>query len=252
MRISVAELEYYRATLRQVGEEAAKYVRDALRPYGRVGVTEAREAAIAVIEESVGIHGEMAQAIAGQLFDEVCDAEGLGTFDFELYDDIIDSGMLEEKVRYFARSLVDGDRGKFLDDCSRLATFYTKRCNYESMVRNCNGNNVAWARIPTGTETCDWCLMLASRGFVYHSKESAEHGMHRSCDCVCVPGRPGRDATQVEGYDPAEMASRWQEAVDAKAKARAERSGTTVAQERRNIMSSYAEASKRARARNKR
>jgi hypothetical protein len=55
----------------------------------------------------------------------------------------------------------------------------------------------------------------------------------------------------VEGYDPKEMERRWQDAVDAKAAARAKRNGTTAAQERRNIMSSYAEASKRARARNK-
>lgn len=30
-----------------------------------------------------------------------------------------------------------------------------------------------WARVPSGTETCQFCLMLASRGFAYTSEKSA-------------------------------------------------------------------------------
>lgn len=46
-----------------------------------------------------------------------------------------------------------------------------------------------WARVPVG-KTCAWCLMLASRGARYRSRESAGgagqyHG--GSCDCQPVP-----------------------------------------------------------------
>ena len=140
-----------------------------------------REAAIEALQMSIGLHGEMAQAWAGQLFDEVCALEGIGPFDFELADDIIDFAMLEEKVRYYARSLVEGDNGKFLDDCGTLADFYARRCNYEAMIRNCYRNHVRYARVPTGTETCDFCMMLASRGFVYYDQASAEEGSHIHC-----------------------------------------------------------------------
>ena len=71
-----------------------------------------------------------------------------------------------------------------------------------------------YARIPTGTDTCDWCMMLASRGFVYYTVEDAEAGNHQHCDCICVPGRGGdtfNDATQVEGYDPDEYYQLWRE-----------------------------------------
>ncbi|WP_419060046.1 hypothetical protein [Ellagibacter isourolithinifaciens] len=48
---------------------------------------------------------------------------------------------------------------------------------------------VTFARVPTGTETCTFCLMLASRGAVYHSRKTAgefKH-FHRNCDCKVVP-----------------------------------------------------------------
>ncbi|MDY6143739.1 MAG: hypothetical protein SPI14_06005 [Arcanobacterium sp.] len=54
-----------------------------------------------------------------------------------------------------------------------------------------------WARIPVGEYTCGFCLTLASRGAVYHSKHSASGGdksgaygtaaYHDNCDCIIVP-----------------------------------------------------------------
>ena len=207
MRISAGELGYYRESLREIGRQASDYVYDAITALGDgVGVTAAREAAIAAIQDSVGIHGEMAQALAAQFFDEVCQAEGLGVLDFELIDDVIDFGMLEERVRYFAKALVDGDGGRFADDCSRLADMYAWRCNRDSMVRNCERNGVRYARVPTSGNPCDWCVMLASRGFVYHSQGLAEAGGHEHCCCVVMPGGP---STTVEGYDPDALYDQW-------------------------------------------
>ena len=57
---------------------------------------------------------------------------------------------------------------------------------------------VRYARVPTGTETCPFCVMLASRGFVYLSERAARHA-HPGCDCRVVPGFAGE--TEVEGYD---------------------------------------------------
>ena len=255
MRISAAELNRYRAALHEIGREASDYVRESIEALGEgAGVTAAREAAIAAIQDTVGIHGEMAQALASQLFDEVCQAEGLSVLDFELMDDLIDFGMLEEKVRYFAKALVDGNGGKFADDCSTLADFYVRRCNYESMVRNCYRSRVRYARVPTGIETCDFCMMLASRGFVYHNRDTAEHEVHMHCDCVAVPGVGGdiaTSATQIEGYDPKLYYDIWQGMVDEKAERRAEKNGTTAKAEREAIMESYGEAARRAHAKNK-
>jgi len=245
MRISQGDLEWYRSSLIDLGQQAADAVRDALsRADG--GVTARREAAIAAITETIGVHGDMAQALAGQLYDEVCAAEGIETDAFELFGDIIDEDMLSSKVRYFARALVEGDGGRFLDDCSALADFYVRRCNYESMIRNCYRNNVRYARVPTGPSTCDFCLMLASRGFVYYSEQSAREGSHRSCDCVVVPGG---QSTSIEGYDPDMLYDLWQERVSDTASRRAERNGTSYQVERMRIMDTYRRSSRSARMR---
>ena len=249
-RISLGDLQYYRATLGEIASQASDYVRDAVESSGG-GVTAMRGAAIEALQDSVGIHGEMAQAWAGQLFDEVCAAEGMGPFSFEMFDDIIDFAMLEDKVRYFAKALVEGDKGRYLDDCATLADFYARRCNYESMVRNCYHNHVRYARIPTGHDTCDFCMMLASRGFVYYDQAKAEEGSHIHCDCVVVPGN-GADATsstQVEGYDPKALYDLWQDQISDMAMGRAERRGTSYQIERMKIMDGYKAASRRARRR---
>jgi hypothetical protein len=68
----------------------------------------------------------------------------------------------------------------------------------------------AFARVPSGAETCRWCLMLASRGAVYGDSKAAG-GMdryHSWCDCIPTPVRSKRDLP--EGYDPAALYSAYQ------------------------------------------
>ena len=62
-----------------------------------------------------------------------------------------------------------------------------------------------FARVPTGAETCTFCLMLASRGAVYHTRKTAGEfrHFHRGCDCKVVPGFDDEPmATLVEGHGP--------------------------------------------------
>lgn len=62
-----------------------------------------------------------------------------------------------------------------------------------------------YARIPTSPTPCKFCLMLASRGFVYISKETAgdRNKYHPFCRCQAVPqfDKTGK-SINVEGYNP--------------------------------------------------
>lgn len=49
------------------------------------------------------------------------------------------------------------------------------------------------------TGTCMFCTMLASRGFAYHTAETASHS-HPGCDCRIVPSWD-KNNPSVEGYD---------------------------------------------------
>lgn len=57
------------------------------------------------------------------------------------------------------------------------------------------------ARVPSGTDTCRFCVMLASRGAVYTSEAAAGDGntYHNDCDCVPTPIRSQDD--YPEGHD---------------------------------------------------
>jgi len=76
--------------------------------------------------------------------------------------------------------------------------------------------DIAFARVPTGAETCTYCMMLASRGFAYRSEESAGHADHRGCNCLIIAGIHG--SSYVEGVDVDEQYRVWKElaSVDAK------------------------------------
>lgn len=61
-----------------------------------------------------------------------------------------------------------------------------------------------FARVPVG-KTCAFCCMLASRGWVYHSKDlagGAGHEFHDSCNCRIVPDWEHKN---LPGYHPDDM-----------------------------------------------
>lgn len=67
-------------------------------------------------------------------------------------------------------------------------------------------SRVRFARVPSGVDTCKFCAMLASRGAVYSSEETAGKEIHENCHCTCVPSWGG---SEIEGYDPKEYYDRW-------------------------------------------
>lgn len=79
--------------------------------------------------------------------------------------------------------------------------------------RNCGKQDKRkpkFARVPTGAETCAWCISTAGLGFHYLSEETASH-THNGCDCRIVPSWRG---SGVEGYDPNDYAKFWRDAND--------------------------------------
>ena len=104
--------------------------------------------------------------------------------------------------------------------------------------------------LPSGIEV-DYVSVADTRHFVGHVYNLSADGhwytangiITHNCDCRVVPGW---DGMEVEDYDPRSIYDRWQDAIDAKAKERAERKGTTVSEERAAIMAAYGRAAKNA------
>lgn len=99
----------------------------------------------------------------------------------------------------------------FARACGEYARNDAFRSLNETIISNVGRDKdrgVRFARVPTGSETCTFCIMLASRGAVYHTRKSAgefKH-FHRHCDCKVVPGfEDDPDAELVEGVRPEEL-----------------------------------------------
>ena len=208
-------------------------------------IAECRDLVLQALASTMPTYTGMAAQASADFYDaarELALGERLGAVSISGYD----PRKTEGAVRGFVRFVLRDDVQTFNDQVLQRIDYEMKRSANMSVVENGRRDpkKVRYARVPTGSETCDFCLMLASRGFVYQSEStaSATH-VHSSCDCRVVPGWNGME---VEGYDTQAIYDRWQDVIDAKAKERAERNGTTVSEERAAIMAAYGRAAKNA------
>ena len=123
-----------------------------------------------------------------------------------------DPQALAGAVRAMVQYAADGDTDRYRREClSRIDADVRRSAN--SCVA-CNARRdpkkPKYARVPSGGETCGFCLMLASFGFHYTTEEAAGHA-HDGCDCRVVPNF---GKASVEGYDADGMYSRYQDVLD--------------------------------------
>lgn len=217
MAILQARLDRYRAELGDLGDAAFSFVDEFIRAIVEenpgISVAELREEAIGAVDSALHSFGDQASELALDLFEEIVVREHGIDADARI-EDAIPAKMMDDGVRYAARKLVEGDTDAFRRDVADLSRYYVKRSAFENMERNCHRNDLRYARVPSGRETCSFCFMLSSRGFVYRSEQTAghAHAYHENCDCVVVPGFKDLPASeQIEGYDPDGMYERWSE-----------------------------------------
>lgn len=120
---------------------------------------------------------------------------------------------MDEAVKGFVRFVVRGSVEQFNGQVLERVGRDVRRSANVSVARNAARDPLHphYARVPSGTETCGFCLMLASFGFHYTTEEAASHS-HDHCDCRVTPDF---DNTGVEGYDPDGMYERYNECLSA-------------------------------------
>lgn len=213
-------LAAYRQTLDRVCAGAGSAVTDALGEWlaanPGASIAEIREAAIALTDAVLGTYGDAASTLACDLFDSIMELEGVGLPAAQVYGGVREDAV-EGTVRRIVGDVDDTQEsrdtfmkavGQLAERETRLAANTTIEENVERAAKTRAGRNVRYARVPTRAVPCEWCAMLASRGFVYRSAEKAEAASHHHCTCTIVPGIKG--VTQVAGYDTAHYANVWQ------------------------------------------
>lgn len=196
--------------------------------------------------EALEEYGAAAASAACDLFDDVMELEGLSGVEASMPSGIYTKEEIAKIAKYQAGKLKHDDFDGFVDQVSKSTGFLAYQGGNRSMLwqsgfygtssgvstttaYSTNGNfdyEVRYARIPQGDETCNFCLMLASRGFVYVTPDNASHS-HRNCDCIVVAGVGHHDPdakrtsmgdwqqdTTVDGFDLDDMRTlltKWQE-----------------------------------------
>lgn len=174
-----------------------------------------RDALVEIVPLLVREYGDLASAAAAEWYEQIRPQAGFNarTVPAAPAEAVIGS------TRALAGSLW-GDSPR--DALSAIQGAMQRHISYSgraTVARNVSLDplNPRYGRVPSGGKTCAWCTMLASRGFVYDTKESAgiiaDH-YHDDCDCQVV-AEFDREQHHIEGYDPDGMYGQYMQARDA-------------------------------------
>ena len=221
--ISAAEFAAYNREVARIGDRAAADVESSVlawcRSHEDATVAEKREAAKLIMEGFVQGYDDVAAEFAAQWYDHRAE-QGGARLEQAVTTTTYRPDSVDAVARYQARKLAKGGDAAFAKACGEFARDDAFRSLNETIAANVGRDKdkgVRFARVPTGFETCTFCLMLASRGAVYHTRKSAgefKH-FHRRCDCKIVPGfGDDPDAELVEGVRPEELYERYKQFKD--------------------------------------
>lgn len=211
------EFKAYNDEVARLGNEAASNVEESImgwcREHESATVAEKREAAKLIMEGFVQAYDDTAAKFAADWYDYRAEKSGAG-LDRAITTTTYSPESVDDVARYQAKKLLDGDDAAFAKACGEYARNDLFRSLNETILDNVGRDKdkgAMFARVPTGFETCPFCLMLASRGAVYYTRKSAGgwNHFHRGCDCKVVPSfDPDHDAEVVEGVKPRELRER--------------------------------------------
>lgn len=177
-------------------------------------IAESREYAKLLMNSIVESYDSLSASFAATWYDYQAGLNG-ARLDQAITATVYAPKSVDEVARYQAKKLVKGDFEGFAKACGEYARNDALRSLNETIMANAKRDRkkgVRFARVTTGHENCVFCLMLASRGAVYHSRKTAGEfsHFHRGCDCKVVPGFEDEpDAVLVEGHDPKVAYRQW-------------------------------------------
>ena len=218
--IRAEEFREYNRGAAEIGDGAASAVEQRVlgwcRSHEDATVAEKREAAKLIMEGFVQAYDDKAAVFASQWYDYRAE-QGGARLKQAVTMTVYEPGSVDDVARYQAKKLAKEGDAAFARACGEFARNDAFRSLNETIIANVGRDRdkgAMFARVPTGTETCTFCLMLASRGAVYHTRKTAGEWrhFHRGCDCKVVPSfESDPDAELVQGVKPRELYARYKQ-----------------------------------------
>ena len=194
----------YSKQVQQVSNEAANAFLVASREVDFSDWTRAAEQLRQIIESIVEYYGLAAGELGAQWY-EYCRGLSIGG-DYSAIVESPNTAPARAAANREIDKLFDGkvDSNKLIGLLHDVVTDQVYSQSRDMVIVNILDDDVkngGYARVPVG-DTCAFCIMLASRGFVYTSERSAlrtseGEKYHKNCNCVAVPFH---DAKSIPGY----------------------------------------------------
>lgn len=196
-KISRREWLRYIERLRKLNDKAADSVKEYVNKNGGTANVDRQS----LIDYAYGVatkYGEGAATLSAEMYDAVAMLEGKNIknavpADTPSYSDVAKTvnGILKQSDN---EEMLSSGVGRLV-----------KRTGIDTVVNNALRDGAEWAWIPVG-DTCAFCIMLASQGWVRASRKAIKNGhaehIHANCDCTYAVRFDSN--LEVEGYNPDE------------------------------------------------
>lgn len=214
---SRAELNQLTQAQRQLARMAQSQLRSLFASLDLSDPRAARDALLQVMPGIVSRYGQLAASIAAEWAGDVYGVRAVVA-------DSFNEDQVAGSVRYAAGHLFTPDPASFLGPMLLDLDKLVKQPGRDTLTATAERNDMGWVRVPQGSETCAFCLMLASRGaeniigggdYTYSSEWAAGgegHKYHGDCDCAVMLLRSGEE--MPDGYEPEHMYDMYRAAVD--------------------------------------
>lgn len=216
--IARSTLVKYTDTLEQLSTGAQEALATQLETLDYSDMTAAINDIVDIMEDLCSQTSSVSAEVASGFYDGMSQLQTGQGYDARSFTGHVPQAT-EKAVRGIVQQGVDGDLKGMAGQLMKRIDYEVKKAAGETVMQNArrDSRRPRFARVPGGGETCDFCIMLASRGFVYRSEASAGelNHYHANCRCRIVPGFG--DNPSVAGYDPDYYLQLWKNQEEARA-----------------------------------
>lgn len=188
----------------QLSDEAVRVLTDFLASTDLGDAARVRDALLEVVPALSDVYGDAAATVAAEWYEDLRAREVGGAFNAKL-GATAPTGSVQGSVRWAAAELFTDHPQTIMDVLGGAVQRHVLYAARETIARNVEFDPAKprYAVVPTGANPCAWCTILASRGWVYSSKKTADaHSKyHDNCSCQAVPSWDAANA-HIKGYDP--------------------------------------------------
>lgn len=212
--VESADVNRYRAAASEASRRATTELTNLLDRVRDAPAEQIKPVLLDALPGLVDRHGDVLATAAAEWYEQIREAPGAYT---ATLGPRVQADAVAGTVRYAMKYVYDGDLPAAGGILAGAMHRWVLNCGRGTILANVKSDpsKPVWARVPTGAVTCAFCAMLASRGWVYSTRETAgaEREFHDHCDCQIVPSWDKAGAT-LDGYDPEAMYARYLQARD--------------------------------------